>query len=185
MTLTFFFLMNQLFTFPESWINTIAELEQQLILSPPSKLLWILPKWTYGVQCLTSKSLVHTFLKMKQSIDKIIFKIVKSYFYPIMQRQILNNKMIFQQDGAPPHFSKEVRAWLNETFNGRWIGRGGPISWTPRSLDLMPLKFFLWGYIKTKVYKTRVNDIADLNERIEQEIKAIKKRHWKMFLMVL
>ena len=34
--------------------------------------------------------------------------------------------------------------------------------------------FFLWGYIKTKVYKTTVNDTADLKERIEQGIKAIK-----------
>ena len=31
-----------------------------------------------------------------------------------------------------------------------------------------------------------VNDTADLKERIEQGIKAIKKtRHWKMFLIVL
>ena len=91
-----------------------------------------------------------------------------------MQRKKLNNKTIFQQDGAPPHFSEEVRAWLNEKFNGRWIGRGGPISWAPRSPDLTPLDFFLWGYIKAKVYKTKVNDIADLKERIEQESKAIK-----------
>ena len=93
-----------------------------------------------------------------------------------MQRQRLNNKMIFQQDGAPPRFSKEVRAWLNEKFNGRWIGRAGPVSWAPRSPDLTLLDFFLWRYIKTKVIKTKVNDIADLKERIEQEIKAIKKR---------
>ena len=68
-----------------------------------------------------------------------------------MQRQRLNNKMIFQQDGVPLHFSKKVRAWLNEKFNGRWIGRGGPNSWASRSPDLTPLDFFLWGYIKTKV----------------------------------
>ncbi len=34
---------------------------------------------------------------------------------------------------------------------------------------------FLWGYVKTKVYKTKVNDIADLKDRVEQEIKVIKK----------
>ena len=66
---------------------------------------------------------------------------LKNYFYPTMQRKRLNNKMIFQQDGAPPHLSK-VRTWLNEKFNGRWIGRGGSISWTPRSPDSMPLDFF-------------------------------------------
>ena len=39
----------------------------------------------------------------------------------------------------------------------------------------MPLDFFLWKYIKTKVYKAKVNDIADLKERIEQEMKALQK----------
>ena len=42
--------------------------------------------------------------------------------------------------------------------------------------------FFLWRYIKTKVYKTMVNDTADLNKKIEQ---GIKTRYWKMFFMVL
>jgi hypothetical protein len=100
---------------------------------------------------------------------------LKNYFYPIIQRKRLNSQIIFQQDGAPPHFSKEVRAWLDEKFGGRWIGRGGPISWAPRSPDLTPLDFFLWGYVKTNVYKTKVNNITDLKDRIEQEIKAIKK----------
>ena len=101
-----------------------------------------------------------------------------------MHRKRLNNKMIFKQDEALPHFSK-VRTWLNEKFNGRWIGRSGLISWAPRSPDSTPLDFFfLWRYIKTKVYKTMVNDTADLKETIEQGIKTIKMRHWKMFFMV-
>ena len=92
-----------------------------------------------------------------------------------MRRKRLNNKMIFQQDGAPPHFSK-VRTWLNEKYNGRRFGRRGSISWAPRSPDSSPLDCFLWRYTKTKVYKTKMNDIADLKERIEQGIKTIKKR---------
>ena len=48
-------------------------------------------------------------------------QMLKNYFYPTMQRKRLNNKMIFQQDGAPLHFSK-VRTWLNVKFNERWIG---------------------------------------------------------------
>ena len=68
-------------------------------------------------------------------------QILKNYFYPTMQRKRLNNKMIFRQDGVLPHFSK-VRTSLNEKFNGRWIGRGGSISWAPRSPDSTPLDFF-------------------------------------------
>ncbi len=72
------------------------------------------------------------------------------------------------------HFSKEVRSWLNKVFDGRWIGRGGPISWAPRSSDLTPLDFFLWGHLKTNVYKTPVRDLNDLKTRIANEIKIIK-----------
>ncbi len=102
-------------------------------------------------------------------------QLLKNYFHPILKKKRLDKKVIFQQDGAPPHFSKQVRAWLGENFDGRWIGRGGPISWAPRSPDLTPLDFFLWGFIKTKVYTRTVVDIDDLKNRIEEEIKSIKK----------
>jgi hypothetical protein len=35
--------------------------------------------------------------------------------------------MLFQQDGAPPHFHKEVTDFLNRKFPEKWIGRGGSI----------------------------------------------------------
>jgi hypothetical protein len=41
----------------------------------------------------------------------------------------------------------------------RWIGRGGSITWPPRSPDLTPLDFFLWGYAKNIVYQVKINDI--------------------------
>jgi len=31
-----------------------------------------------------------------------------------------------------------------------WIGRGGTIAWPPRSSDLTPLNFSVWGYVKDK-----------------------------------
>jgi hypothetical protein len=34
---------------------------------------------------------------------------------------------------------------LNNTFVGRWIDRGGPINWPPRSPDLTPLEYRFWG----------------------------------------
>ena len=35
--------------------------------------------------------------------------------------------MYYQQDGAPAHYLRGVRDWLNETFGTKWIGRGGPL----------------------------------------------------------
>jgi len=56
-------------------------------------------------------------------------------------------QLCFQHDGAPrpPHFSNAVSTYLNEQFPNKWIGRGGPINWPPRSPDYTPLDFCIWG----------------------------------------
>lgn len=76
------------------------------------------------------------------------------------------NNVFFQQDGAPPHFSRNVRAWLDDNYNNRWIGRGGPINWPPRSPDLTPLDFYVWGYMKSKVYEVEIHTAEQLHQRI-------------------
>lgn len=83
---------------------------------------------------------------------------------PINVRQ----NMLFMQDGAGPHFALNVRQYLNQCFPQRWIGRGGPIAWPPRSPDITPCDFFLWGYLKTLVYRTPVANINELQNRIFQ-----------------
>lgn len=80
---------------------------------------------------------------------------------------------IFQQDGAPPHFHRQVRASLDRQFPGRWIGRRGVIEWPARSPDMTPMDFFLWGYIKERVYETRPVNLADLQQRIVNVCAAI------------
>ncbi|GFV16983.1 hypothetical protein TNCV_4282151 [Trichonephila clavipes] len=37
---------------------------------------------------------------------------------------------------------------LKDTFGDRLISRFGPVNWPPRSCDLTPLVYFLWGYVK-------------------------------------
>lgn len=75
--------------------------------------------------------------------------------------------VIFQQDGAPPHYAVDVREYLNEAFPNSWIGRRGAYEWPARSPDLSPLDFFLWGHIKSIVYRTEPGTIQELEERIE------------------
>jgi hypothetical protein len=41
----------------------------------------------------------------------------------------------FQQDGAPPHYARVMRDWLDDNFQN-WIGRRGRVEWAARSLDL-------------------------------------------------
>lgn len=72
----------------------------------------------------------------------------------------------YQQDGAPAHYSRAVREYLDMSFPDTWIGRRGPQEWPPRSPDLSQLDFFYWGYLKSKVYNDRPNDVAELCQRI-------------------
>jgi len=55
---------------------------------------------------------------------------------------------------------------LDVTFPNRWIGRDGPTPWPPRSPDITLLDFFLWRYVKDKVFSTPVPDITNLKARI-------------------
>ena len=81
--------------------------------------------------------------------------------------------IIFQQDGAPPHWGSHVRRFLDATFPNRWNGRDGPTSWPPRLPDITHLDFFLWGYVKDKVFSTPVPDITNLKARITDAFAAI------------
>jgi hypothetical protein len=84
-------------------------------------------------------------------------------------------RMFFQQDGAPAHWSRIVRNHLNLTFPGRWIGRGGPVSWCPRSPDLSSLDFFLWGYLKNVVYSETPTTRENMMERITLACRSIPR----------
>ena len=83
--------------------------------------------------------------------------------------------MIFQQDGAPPHYSLEVREYLNRKLPNQWMGRGGPISWPARSPDLTPCDYFLWSYIKDKVYRDPPQTIEELKAKIRVAIRSINQ----------
>ncbi|GBM34478.1 hypothetical protein AVEN_106717-1 [Araneus ventricosus] len=81
--------------------------------------------------------------------------------------------VIFQHDGAPPHYGNTIREFLDATFPQRWIGRCAVMAWPPRSPDLTPLDFYLWGYVKQHVYSERINDIIHLKPRITDVIHSV------------
>jgi hypothetical protein len=96
-------------------------------------------------------------------------EMLKNRFLPIVEAWDDADTLIFQQDGATPHWKKTVRAWLDEEFPNRWIGRDSPnMPWAPYSPDLSPLDFFLWGWIRERVYRTEPLDLNDLQSRIQR-----------------
>lgn len=76
----------------------------------------------------------------------------------------------FQQDGAPPHIAHNTLEYLQQFFGDRLISRG---RWPPRSPDLTPLDFYLFGYLKNKVFQNRPHTLEELQAAINQEIQTI------------
>ena len=59
-----------------------------------------------------------------------------------------------------------VEQYLVKEFGNQIIGYGGFEEWSPRMPDLTPLAFFLWGYLKQKLYATPPQTLQDLKRRI-------------------
>lgn len=76
----------------------------------------------------------------------------------------------FQQDGATPHTALVTINYLREFYDNRLISTG---LWPPRSPDLTPCDFYLFGHLKNKVFKNRLHNINQLQEAIEEEIRNI------------
>jgi len=76
------------------------------------------------------------------------------------------NEIWFQQDGCPAHNSRMVREFLNGQFQNRLICNFGndTIQWAPRSPDLSPNDFFLWGHLKSKIYQYREDRALNLED---------------------
>ena len=79
------------------------------------------------------------FFAEKSITPQIYLNLLTEYVSP--QREQCQPLVIFQQDGAPPHWGLAVRQFLNDTFPEKWIGRDGPIPWPPCSPDITPLVF--------------------------------------------
>lgn len=82
--------------------------------------------------------------------------------------------MWFQQDGATSHTARATMDLLHERFGGMVISRGGDINWPPRSCDLTPLDYFLWGFLKSQVYANQPQNTDALKVNIRHAIDEIQ-----------
>ncbi|GFU40341.1 transposable element Tc3 transposase [Trichonephila clavipes] len=80
----------------------------------------------------------------------------------------------FQQDGATCHTACVTIDLLKDTFGDRLISRFGPVNWPPRSCDLTPLNYFLWGYVKSLVYADKPQTLDPLEDNIRRVIADIR-----------
>lgn len=98
---------------------------------------------------------------------------IKDYFFENMDN-VEPNEVWFQQDGATCHTATETIDLLRTQFSDKIISRYGPVNWPPRSCDLTPVDYFLWGYVKSLVYTDQPKSIDELEASISQVIKDIR-----------
>lgn len=98
---------------------------------------------------------------------------VEGWFLPNVATQDLEHYW-FQQDGATCHTSRQTIDLLKETFGDRVISKNARVDWPPRSCDLTPLDYFLWGHVKALVYADKPQTIEHLEANILREINGIR-----------
>ena len=90
------------------------------------------------------------------------------------------NVMFWQQDGAPSHTSNATMQYLRGQFPGRVISKRGDWPWPPRSPDLTVCDFFLWGYLKQRIWNVphdeQPNNLRQLREAIVTECRNIDQQ---------
>jgi hypothetical protein len=72
--------------------------------------------------------------------------------YLYMLQQFLIPQLDEDDQGGHIQFQQKVREYLNTCFPGWWICRAAPIAWPPCSPDFTPLDFFLWRFVKDRVF---------------------------------
>ena len=80
------------------------------------------------------------------------------------------------KNGAAPHRALIVTARLRELFGPRVIALHNSMEWPARSPDMTPCDFFLWGYIKSRVFARPPNDIMGLRQAIIDEFANLQNR---------
>lgn len=132
-----------------------------------------------NVFCAVTKTKVYgPFFFAEKTVTGVAYlDMLEHWLFPQLGEDL--EGFVFQQDGAPPHWHCEVRNFLNEKLPQRWIGRCNDndltlLKWPPRSPDLTVCDFFLWGYVKDKVYEPPMpQTLQELRGRIRNAVESI------------
>ncbi|GFX14308.1 uncharacterized protein TNCV_1768021 [Trichonephila clavipes] len=98
---------------------------------------------------------------------------ITNFFIPELNNHDVQ-ELWFQQDGATCHTARATIDLLKDTFSDHLISRFGPVNWPPRSCDLTPPDYFLWGYVKSLVYAEKPQTLDHLEDNIRRVIADIR-----------
>jgi hypothetical protein len=133
-----------------------------------------------GVWCAVSARKVIGPVFFEETINS--YRYVELILLPFFQGLTEEEKLYgyFMQDGTMAHTADFSVAVLEEVFGERLITCG---LWPPRSPDLNPCDYYLWGTLKDRVYVNNPHSLQELKENIQREIadvsRAELRRVWR------
>jgi len=100
---------------------------------------------------------------------------LRNFCEPGLRRRWIDpSSLWFQQDGATAHTARASMNVLRKMFLHKYvISRGGDVPWPARSPDLSAYDYFLWGYLKSRVFISKPRTIAETKASIKEEIVTI------------
>ena len=101
-------------------------------------------------------------------------RMFENCFLPELRRRGINRaSMWFQQDGATAHTARASMTAVRAAFPNHVISRFGDLPWPPRSPDLSMCDFYLWGFLKSRVYSGKPRTLGELKTAIRENIREI------------
>ena len=98
---------------------------------------------------------------------------VEEFLFTKIEEKDIGN-IWFQQDGFRCHTAEATVDVLSPVFEDRIISRRPDVVWPPRSCDLTPLNYYLWGAVKDKCYGDKPKTINALKDNIREAIDEIQ-----------
>ncbi len=132
------------------------------------------PKYVTVWCAISAQGLIGPYFFENSNEERIIVNqsnyqnMIENYFVPKL-RDLVGDKFddqIFMQDGASPHTAKQTMELLKKYFGEKIISIRCEDIWPPYSPDLNPCDFFLWGFLKDRVFSEKINNCFELKEKI-------------------
>ena len=86
---------------------------------------------------------------------------LNEFLFPKIEEDDMDD-ILFQQEGATCHTANVTIDLLRIVFENLITSRNSDVNWPPRSCDLTPFDYFLWGAVKDKCYANQPETIEAL-----------------------
>ncbi|GFQ81453.1 uncharacterized protein TNCT_466291 [Trichonephila clavata] len=80
-----------------------------------------------------------------------------------------------KQDGATPHIGRQVKVLLSANFGESLIYRHFPGARSSRSPDLSSSDFWMWGFLKDRVYRGGFRTLPDMKASLIRHVAEISE----------